>query len=399
MSKVYRVILSFILPAIFVSAPSRLWALEKVTGANLTADMGFGARQQGMGLMHSGFQDGADAVINAPAAMNDVNDLTFSTSHLEQFEAAQFDALSLLIPWHADGTLGLAMARYGVGNIESHNLAALPDSVTGEFSTADWLLSGSFARRFGALDLGGTLHLLYRNLGDQSGMGLRADVMGQYTFTGGYRMGVFVRGLVPSTAKYQSGWTEYEPPEASLFASGLWAFPYFYGNLQAGFETPGLVQQGARSANELEGSRAITDPVSLLKTSKAGGEFRFDFGLKIRAGLDELKPSTLTSSIRLGAGYGWKNIVGVDYAFSAHPSLGQSHRVALWWTPSFPKFEGRGFRPHPAGSPQALEKRAPEAKSSDEEAPSEMEEKGTTPSDEAPPEKTKSRTKEILEDE
>ena len=59
--------------------PLQSWALDQASGVNLTADEGFGARQQGMGLSHSGFQEGADAVINAPAAMNDVNDLTFST--------------------------------------------------------------------------------------------------------------------------------------------------------------------------------------------------------------------------------------------------------------------------------------------------------------------------------
>jgi hypothetical protein len=45
-------------------------------------------------------------------------------------------------------------------------------------------------------------------------------------------------------------------------------------------------------------------------------------------------------------GYNWRNIVAVDYAFAAHPYLDESHRVALRFTPSFPNFEGRNFRPN-----------------------------------------------------
>ena len=119
----------------------------------------------------------------------------------------------------------------------------------------------------------------------------------EYTFSGQYRLGVFVSGIVPATAAWESGTTEYELPDASTFASGRWAVPYFYGELQASFETPGLFELGARSASGLEGDRAITDPVSLIKTSKLGAEFRFNFGLSIRAGLDGLDPSALASSI------------------------------------------------------------------------------------------------------
>jgi hypothetical protein len=44
-------------------------------------------------------------------------------------------------------------------------------------------------------------------------------------------------------------------------------------------------------------------------------------------------------------GYDWRGILAVDYAFAAHPYLGESHRIALRFTPSFPRFEGRGYRP------------------------------------------------------
>ncbi len=401
----FRAIFLFLIGTAFIGLPLRSWALKQVSGVNLTADEGFGARQQGMGLLRAGFQDGADAVINAPASMNDVNDFTFSTTHQEQFGGvAHFDCAAFLLPWHEKGTLGLAIATYGVTNtIENHPYVNIPDSVTGLFGTADWMIAGSLARRYGNFDVGGTVDILYRNLGDQSGLGLRADAMAQYTFSGQYRTGVFVRGIVPSSAKYQSGWTEYELPDASVFASGNWESPYFYGSLQAGFETPVLLEKGSRSSlDTLNGKQAITDPVSLLKTSKLGAEFRFNFGLCVRAGLNELDPSA--GAISLGAGYGWHHIVGIDYAFTSHPSLSQNHRLALWWTPSFSHFEGRNFRPKSKRvKPVVHAVEEEEEQPSEEktlEVPKVQDEKNKLQPDstEPKPKPVKSKEKEVLED-
>src|SRR5690606_6150376 len=138
---------------------------------------------------------------------------------------------------------------------------------------------------------------------------------------------------------------EYEAPEAVLFLAMRRELPYFYGTLQAGFETPGILQPGARSSGSLEGERGLTDPLSVLKTSKAGAEFDLGFVRSLRAGCDEIAPGGSASSARLGMGYDWRGILAVDYAFAAHPYLGESHRVALRFTPAFPRFEGRGFRP------------------------------------------------------
>jgi hypothetical protein len=45
-----------------------------------------------------------------------------------------------------------------------------------------------------------------------------------------------------------------------------------------------------------------------------------------------------------GVGYSWRRILGLDYSFSPHPGLLSSHRVALHFTPAFPKFNGRDYR-------------------------------------------------------
>lgn len=335
--------------AVFATAVSA-HALEQTSGVNLTASEGFGARHQGTALTRAGFAQGADAVANAPASMNDVNDFTFTTTHAEQFGMARLDNIALLLPLQARSTLGFGFTRYAVSDVEMRKeTAGQPGSEDfTPFSTSDWMLTGSFARRFGSgssvFDLGGSVHLLQRRL-DQNGLGMRGDAMAQYTLDGRLRGGVFLRGLLPSSAAWGEGYKEYEAPEAVLFVALRKKIPYLYGTLETGFETPGILQPGARSASRLEGERGVTDPVSVLQTSKAGAEFNFDFGLSLRAGFDEIAPEAWTSSARLGMGYNWRNIVAIDYAFSAHPYLDESHRVALRFTPSFPAFEGRNFRP------------------------------------------------------
>lgn len=322
-------------------------AFDQAADVNLTASEGFGARHHGMALLRAGFAQGADAVVNAPASMNDVNDFTFMAAHTERFGLARFDNAALLIPLDARSTLGIAVATYAVSDVELH-LTNTPTAPDGYFNTSDWMVTGSFAKRYGpthgAIDVGGSLHLLRRQL-DQSGLGMRGDAMVQYTHDQRLRVGAYVRSLVPSTAAWSEGRTEYELPEAALFVAMRKPIPYFYGTLEAGMETPGLLQRGARSASGLEGERGISDPVSALKTSKIGAEFNFDFGLSLRAGFDELAPSSWASSTRLGMGYNWRGIVAMDYAFAAHPYLDESHRVALRFTPAFPNFEGRNFRP------------------------------------------------------
>lgn len=320
--------------------------LEQASGVNLTADEGFGARHLGMALTRAGFGRGAETAVNAPASMNDVNDFTFTTAHAERFGMARFDNFALVVPWHERSTLGFGVARYSVTGIERRietagNPYAEPD---GLFDASDWMITGSLARRYGPIDVGGSVHILRRRL-DQGGLGMRGDAMAQYTFDERVRAGVHVRGLVPSMARWESGHSEYEAPEAVLFVAVRRPMPYFYGTLQAGFETPGILQPGARSSRALEGERGITDPLSVVKTSKAGAEFEFDFGLSLRAGFDEIAPGAWASSARLGIGYDWRGILAVDYAFAAHPYLDESHRIALRFTPAFPRFEGRRFRP------------------------------------------------------
>ena len=92
--------------------------LNEASGVNLTADEGFGARRTGMGIGFPAFQRDADAAVNSPAGMNDVDDFTFSTAHAEKFGRAQFDDFAFILPFDVGSTLGLGLSRFGVNDIE-----------------------------------------------------------------------------------------------------------------------------------------------------------------------------------------------------------------------------------------------------------------------------------------
>ncbi len=341
---------------------------NEAAGVNLSVEEGYGARHSGMAITFGGFHADANAVANAPAAMNDVNDLTFSTSHAEKFGEAKFDDFVVLVPLEARSSLGIGLSRYGVSDIERHreDRSPLLSEPQGLFSVADYLLVAAFSRRFGGgpaaegsaeggngapgtrrrwtVDAGASFNVLYRQL-DQDGFGLRADGMVQGTWDGRFRVGALVKGLIPSAATWESGYNEYEAPDLFLAVAYRTPAPYFYGTLQTAYQTEGLFQKGAKAQGEAYGSRVFGNPGKAVLAGNLGLEFLFDFGLAVRAGLAEmgLDGGTLSSSA-FGIGYTWKKMLGLDYSFTPHPDLDASHRISLQFTPAFRNFNGRNFR-------------------------------------------------------
>lgn len=344
-----------LVPSLCLSQDGDVDGWNEAAGVNLTLEEGFGARHSGMAISFAGFQADANAVANAPAAMNDVDDFTFSTAHAEKFGEAKFDDLSLIVPFESRSTLGLGISRYGVSGIDlrPEGVSPLESQPVGQFSIADYLVVAGFSRRWGDLDLGASFNFLYRQL-DQDGFGMRADAMAQYTWNRNFRVGALVKGIIPSSATWESGYSEYEAPDLHLGVAARFPAPYFYGALQAAYQTEGMFQQRAKAQAEAIGSRLHQAPFEALKAGNAGLEFLFDFGLVVRFGLSELRfASEALSSAAFGLGYTWKKVLGLDYSFAPHPDLLATHRIALQFTPAFPKFNGRNFRPgqdEPAGN-------------------------------------------------
>jgi hypothetical protein len=310
-------------------------------GVNATLEEGYGARHRAQGLEFGGWQTGADAVTLSPAGMNDVPDFTFSTSHSERFGRANYDHFSLLTPLSTTTSLGLGLSRFGVSQIEFHSVQEANPNFSETFSVADYAFAVAYARSLGPLDFGGVLHTVMRSL-DQYGLGMRGDLMTSYS-TDRFRATVLWKGALPSSARWESNYLEYAPSDVLLSLGIRGNSPYFYGRYQLVWESPGLFQIESRNAYRTTTSRAYEDPITALKDSHWGGEFAFDFGLSLRAGIIGLPQSGLPEP-RLGAGYSYHGWVGFDYAFVPHSELGASHYLSLSWTPTFPKFQGKNFR-------------------------------------------------------
>ncbi len=322
--------------------------LNEAAGVNLTAEEGFGARQSARSITFAGYSGDADAVANAPAAMNDVNDFTFSVGHLEKFGTAKFDHFNVLFPFQSNSTLGLGLSRFGVNDIEKRvGVVGNFTEPDGYFSSADYLIVGALARHFGDLDIGANLHMLYRQL-DQSGVGLRGDVMAQYTVAENFRVNTLIKGALPSSAHWSSGYTEYQPTDVFLGCGLKVPAEYFYGELQIALQTEGLFQQNGKSPTSLTGGRIHESPLDILTTTNLGLEYIFDFGLALRAGTNNLDIADLMSVFSLGLGYSWRHIVTVDYSFAPAPGLLAAQRISIQCTPSFAHFNGLNYRGHNA---------------------------------------------------
>ncbi len=324
---------------LFLGAGTIFGELRESSGVNQTALEAFGARNAGMGTSFGGFGNDANAVANSPASINDVPDLTFALAHAERFAEAGFDNFAALIPLNGRATLGLAFSRYGVSGVEVREDEARRFEDPRLLNVADYHTALAFARRWGGLDVGANLHLLYRSL-DQNGLGIRADLMSQYTVQENFRAAALIRGLVPGAARWESGLIEYEEPDLHLALAARYPSRYFYGVAHIVFETQGIFQKGAKSESGLRGGRGWEEPLQVFTTGSLGLEYLFDMGLSFRMGLRELA----SPQPNFGVGYRFRQRFGIDYAFSPHPELLSSHRVGIVVSPRWNSFDGAGYR-------------------------------------------------------
>src|SRR5688572_24161692 len=99
-----------LVPALLRPQAKEFDGLNEAVGVNQSLEEGFGARPAGMAIDFPAFQRDADAVANSPASMHDVDDFTFTTSHVEKFGEAKFDAFAFLFPFESHSTLGLGIS-------------------------------------------------------------------------------------------------------------------------------------------------------------------------------------------------------------------------------------------------------------------------------------------------
>ncbi len=329
-------------------AASAGFALETASYVNDAASLPIGARTAAMAGVGLGMPGDPSHLAVSPAGLVDVTrpEVVFHHASLYEGLSLSQDEIYLAAPL-SYGTVGLGVSRVGADGILRAERGQTPDFANpSTFAATDWLVSVGFARTWfdRHLQAGAALRLLGRDIDGEYGGGTQLDASAVWV-QNGWRAGLKLDRGVGGLATWESGRTEYASPDLVAGVGYERRLPYFYGRGAMAWETPGLLQKQASSTFSAGDARLWSDPWLFLRSSRLGGEFRFDMGLVLRVGceiqsltraLDFLQGDDQEGqfgdsrgSISVGAGYLWANRVRLDYALVSHPDLGNTQRFSI----------------------------------------------------------------------
>jgi len=324
------------------------FTLETASYVNDAASLPIGARTAGVAGISLGMPGDPSHLALSPAGLADVEhpEVVFHHARLYEDLSLSQDEIYLAAPL-SYGTIGLGISHVGADGILRAERGQSPDfGNPSTFAATDWIVSLAFARTWldHRLRAGAALRMLGRDIDSYYGGGAQLDASVVW-LQDGFRAGLKLDRGIGGVATWESGRTEYSPPDLVAGFGYERRIPYFYGEGSVAWESPGLVQQQATSTFSAGDARPWVDPWLFLRSSRIGGEFRFDMGLVLRAGceiqsltraLDFLQGEDQQGqfgdsrgSISVGAGYLWANTVRVDYALVSHPDLGNTQRFSI----------------------------------------------------------------------
>ncbi len=336
---------SFVSALLFASAGH---SIETVNHVNDAALLPVGARSAGVAGVGIGLAGDPSHLASSPAGLADVERAEVVVHHASLYEdlALSQDEIYLAAPL-SYGTLGLGISRIGADGILRAQAGQAPDFADpSTFSATDWIASLAFARTWfdRRLRAGASLRVLGRDIDSYYGAGAQLDASAVW-LQDGFRAGLRLDRGIGGLATWESGYTEYTPPDLMLGVGYERRLPYFYGTGALAWETSGLLREQSASSFSQKDARPWVDPWLFLRSSRLAGEFRFDMGLVLRAGCEIQSLTRLLDflqgedqqgqfgdskgSVSAGAGYLWSNRLRIDYALSAHPDLGTTQRISL----------------------------------------------------------------------
>jgi len=315
---------------------SSVFAADRVVGANATLDIEPGARSAALGSATLAVEGDYLGLGTNAYQLAQAKYMWASFSHTAYFEDTKYDYASMVIPLPKNQGLGIAFSRFGADDIPYiREGEPVPEgSNYNTLSIADWVFSVAWGRRIiDRLELGIAFHVLYRDM-DQSGWGFRGDASARYQIRDDFYVSGLLKGWTSSAASWESGEFEYSAPEFYLALSYGLPVEYLYGKFNFYWQSAGLFHHDARDLDYDEdthgGERVWEDPLDWLSGGRAGIEFAFDMGLKLRVGLSSF---TTFKSVTAGAGLTIAKFLVVDYAFESHPVFSPVHRVSVSFSP------------------------------------------------------------------
>lgn len=339
-------------------------ALERVSGANATLETLAGTRSAALGGAALALSSDLPALSSNPQQLADLQYSELAFAHVSYYEGTAYDYAAMGWPLGLAGSAGLAVSRFGATGIPLISASEpLPEGGNyNTFSISDWVITGAWGRHFGKLAVGLSAHGLKREL-DQTGWGFRADAGLRYPVFSRLEASALLQGWTSSAARWESGYSEYSPPELKLALHGQEPFPYFYGTAHLYWQGAGVFHHENRDLVwdgdlfDTTSTSVSTDngtlwqtPLDWLADGSMGLEFVTEFGIALRAGLAQIsEPSSWTA----GAGIQPFPWFQADYAYQSHPVLSGVHRVAISFSP--------GLYLHPAPVKKAAQQAVPAA--------------------------------------
>jgi hypothetical protein len=376
-----------ILAALGLAALSR--AAENAY-VNSSFDLPAGARLPGMGDVSLGMPGDASFLLQDPAALAELTRPEGFYHHgslYEGLDISQDEAFGAM-PLGKGTVLGFGAQRIAAGGILQVADGETPDfDSPNTFDAADYTLATAVARSLydGQLLVGGVMRLSVRQM-DQLGLGAQLDGSVVWKPMDGWRLGARVERAIATATVWESGYREYSPMDVAVGLGYEGEVPYLYGRGSLGIETPGLFSDQASNTFSTSDARLTDDPYLFLRSCRLGGEFRFDWGGVIRAGV-EIQALTRWSDIfqgqdqtglygeswgqmAFGVGYLWGERLRIDYSMQSTPDLGLSHRISLGWMfGTAPKPHTDEDLPVPRHAPVASPVAHPDDSLSDFDAP------------------------------
>jgi hypothetical protein len=326
-----KIAAGFILITLFPSAS--LFAAEIAKYAGEFMSTGVGARALGMGGAYVAI--GGDVTYGYwnPAGLSQINYPELAAMHSERFAGVvNYDYLAFSLPFRQKETIALSAIRLGVDDIP---ISAIPRSdlqvdtqyvddegnirvnrpyVDRYVSDAEYAFYFSYARTHSSdFAFGANAKFVRKGVGDNSAWGIGFDIGAMWNPWRQFMVGLNVQDITTTLLAWDTGRKELIAPTVKPGAAYPFQLPFLKSRLLLASDVD----------IRFEGRRAAQAHIGAVSFDfRLGGEISFYNIIALRLGRDDL------GNFTAGAGFILSRL-NLDYAFSQHTDLEDTHRISL----------------------------------------------------------------------
>jgi len=272
---------------------------------------GVGARALGMGRGFVAISNDVSALYWNPSGLAHLNHGEAMMMHTERFGGVvNYDFAGVGLPLQDQMGIGIGLIRSGVDGIKytvlENPMATVSSSnrprvlkTVGNVDYAVFLSTGRVIRR--RFDLGGSVKLIRRTIGDDRAFGYGIDIGVLYTPLRKISFGAILRDAVSTRIAWENGTKDLITPSALFGISYTSSLPYVSGDVS--------FAAGTETGEDRDRNLSV------------GMEYRYQGQVAVRLGSED-------RNLTAGGGFSLYNRVSVDVAFFDHPELDNTYRVS-----------------------------------------------------------------------